>query len=174
MLMNTRDGDLIPKKCFTAYTIGSTTMLFSQPPIPFMAPEIPDFRPDTKALPLEVSQRPAEPKGARAGPTTWEPIQPPIPLATDQAPDLNPDTSELPRPYSHLPAPTKGLVTGLTTCATSQPPIPFAPARTPLRRPATRLLPIPMNTFDGEAIPKPDFTQWMTGSTRWLFSHAPA
>src|SRR5262249_42286097 len=83
MDMNTRDGDLIPKKCFTAPTTGSTTAPLIQWPMALIAPVMPDFKP-------EIS---------------WPPI--------------------------------------------------------------------PVNTFDGDAIPNPDFTQRTTGSTRWCFIQEP-
>ena len=90
MPINTRLGDLMPKKCFTAPTTGSTTLCLIHPPMPFIAPEMPDFRPEIRAEPLPLSQLPAFLKRPVTGLTMWEPTQRPMPLAASRMPFFRP------------------------------------------------------------------------------------
>src|SRR4051812_1730764 len=81
--MNTRDGDLMPKNRFTAPTTGSTTWPLIQPPMPFIATRIPDFRPEIMPPPLPGSQPRARANGPFTGLMTWEVTQPPMLLPTE-------------------------------------------------------------------------------------------
>src|SRR5690242_3301771 len=115
MLWNTFDGEWIPNQLFTALTIGSTKLDFSQEPMPFMPSTMPFFRPEIRLLPALDSHEPALVNAPVTGLTTWLPIQPPIRDAPSDTPDFSPDTIADPRPYSHDPADVKGRTAGLMT-----------------------------------------------------------
>src|SRR5436190_9548224 len=94
-------GLWMPKKCFTADTIGLTIVRFTHEPMPLTALDTPDFTPDIRLRPGLRSQLRAERKTLVARLITLRRVQPPIERAIEVTPFLKPSTNRRPAGGSH-------------------------------------------------------------------------